>query len=814
MQQAGYLLPKTSKNMLKRIRSLKGFTMDYNSFLPCPRPAEKTIYSLVISGIIILLMLSASFSRADDDINVEADKYDFDQKSGWAKVEDNVVISYRGMVLEAEKAQVNMETKDVEASGKVYVYTLDSPDAPEIERRVFWHGDEITGNFEEKVFRSGGHKVISGEWYGRGGEMQYDTEENIIFHNVTLSTCEYVIEDHEHYSLNAGKVVHTPDGKLKAYHTWYKVGPVPVFYWPYVQWDTDKDTGNIRLEPGHSGDWGAYLLTSRRWKLSEKTDTTLKLDYRSKRGFGAGNLTKRETDKTKSELLLYGLKDDEPPQTSPDYNRRFDIEDNPYRIAFSHFQQLTDKLTLRLNIDKLSDIDMLEEWFEDEYADYRQPRSFIDLRYDAERYTASLQARARLNDFHTAVESLPELRVEMPRQPVFNLSGLYYEGHQSLANLKMNWREFDKPRSGSLSYPEDYDSLRLDSLNMFYTPFTLADRLTLTPRAGFRLTHYSDSSETPIQTGDIITMYQVDDPDINSSSATVTSYDADGGSKTRLAAELGLEASTKFYGVWDDFKSSFWKIDGLRHVVQPYINYTYIPDPSEDRKHLYYFDRIDRITEQNFVRAGLSQRLQTRHPSDDRIHQLVKLNTYADFHVDDSTEGPDKFDNFASELEVNPKQNLSFDGNLLVNLDDGELNRGEIGTTIGNRNILQVGLSYLYRRDYQSYFLDSMGTTLTDFTGETLDALDFGKTHYSNLTFNFPIGSKMRGYARYEYDFDESELTRQVYQLTRDLHCWVGALRLEHDNRRSDSDTTLSLVLYLKAFPDVGFNTGNARRGF
>ncbi|MFW6414548.1 MAG: LPS-assembly protein LptD, partial [Verrucomicrobiota bacterium] len=763
--------------------------------------------------ILFIFIAVQPVALADSDINIEADRYDFDQESGWAQAEENVVISYRGMVLEADQARLNMQTKDVEASGDVYLYTLEGPDAPDVDREVFWHGEEITGNFEDKIFKTDEHKIISGEWYGRGGEMRQDADENIIFHNVTLSTCEYVIDEHEHYSLNAGKVVHTPDGKLKAYHTWYKVGPVPVFYWPYVQWDTDKDTGNIRLEPGHSSDWGAYLLTSRRWKLSDKTDTTMKLDYRSKRGFGIGNLTRRKTKNSRSEFLAYGLNDDEPPQTSPDYNRRFDIEDQPYRIAFSHFRQLTDKLSLRLNVDKLSDIDMLEEWFEDEYEDYRQPRSFIDLRYDSERYTASLQARARLNDFYTTVERLPELRVEMPRQPVFDLGNLHYEGNLSLANLKMRWRDFDKPRAGSLQYPEDYDALRLDSLNMFYTPFTLADKLTLTPRAGFRLTYYGDSTERPIYTDDIITMFQVDDPDLVSSNAAVTSYDSRGGSKTRLAAELGLEASTKFYRVWDDFKSDFWRIDGLRHVTQPYINYTYIPDPSEDRESLYYFDRVDRITEQNFIRAGLSQRLQTRHPSQDRIHELVSLDTYADFHVDDDGgKGADKFDALTSDVEINPKQNLSFDGSLIVNLDDGEINRGEIGTTVGKRDILQVGLSYLYRRDYQSYFLDSMGSTLTDYAGETLDALDFDKTHYSNLRFDFPIGSKMRGHARYEYDFDENELSRQVYQISRDLHCWVGALRVAHDNRRRDADTTISLVFYLKAFPDVGFNTGQARR--
>ena len=75
----------------------------------------------------------------------------------------------------------------------------------------------------------------------------------------------------------------------------------------------------------------------------------------------------------------------------------------------SYYQnRLTDDLTLRLNIDFLSDIDMLEDWFKRDYRRIQQPRSYLDLSYDQQYYSLGLAIRPRLNDFYTTVETLPD----------------------------------------------------------------------------------------------------------------------------------------------------------------------------------------------------------------------------------------------------------------------------------------------------------------------------------------------------------------------------------------------------------------------
>ena len=130
------------------------------------------------------------------------------------------------------------------------------------------------------------------------------------------------------------------------------------------------------------------------------------------------------------------------------------------------------------------------------------------------------------------------------------------------------------------------------------------------PRAGLKLTAYSNTSKEKVTVEDLNTLFQAADPQ-NTRGMLLHNYDDKGKAKLRFAGEIGVEASTKIYNSWQDVRSSFLALDGLRHVIRPYINYTLIPKPNVKRDHLYYFDDIDRIDEQHFIRFGLENRLQT-----------------------------------------------------------------------------------------------------------------------------------------------------------------------------------------------------------
>ena len=724
---------------------------------------------------------------------VNADQYEFDPNTGLGEGRGNVRIAYEDVTLRADAVQINVRTKDVKAWGHVF-----------LKRGVFvWRGKQVSGNFDRRDFTVNDYAAETGVWYARGKKGEHFPDGRVELDDVTLSTCEYVTapEPHSHYSLSARRVLYYPDGRFKAYHTVYRIGRVPVFYVPVMYGDTESGPdSSIEIRPGYGSDWGAYLLLGRRWRIGKDSSTKLMLHLRSKHGIAVGNETRISTPRTETEFLIYGMHDQDPPETEPGFNRRFDIENKRYRTRLYHREELTDRLSLRLNLDALSDIDMLEDWFEHEYDRFRQPSSFADLTYAGESVAFSLSARPRVNEFYSTVERLPEARFDVFRREL-GLGGLYYQSQTQAARLRMKWRDFDKDRAPGLTDPVDYDAWRVDSLHFLYLPLSLRDGIQIVPRAGARVTYYNRSSDRPLSTGDLNNLFDVDNPDYSSSAQPIVNYDDDGGSRVRFSGELGVEAAVKYFGLWDSLKKPAWGIDGLRHVVQPYVNYTYVPDPSEDRRHLYFFDETDRLIEQNFVRIGVRQRLQTRRRR--RIYELARVDTYADFHFH-RERGYDRAGDLGAKFEINPTEDLKLWGLLLADMGDPNLERGELSIQYGDPNRLLWTLSYLYRKHFTPRTLYSMGSYLDDLSWSRPVSREFDRAHVLRLALDFPLGTRTSGHMDWEYDVVEKELSRQTYEILRDLHCWMGAFQVGSDN----GDLRVLLILYLKAFPHAGVHAG------
>ena len=115
---------------------------------------------------------------------------------------------------------------------------------------------------------------------------------------------------------------------------------------------------------------------------------------------------------------------------------------------------------------------------------------------------------------------------------------------------------------------------------------SISGHTDIDPRVSFRATSYSRTSRRKISQQDLADRIAADNPDAPQNLFPVQDYDDAGGSRTRFAAEFGMEMKSKFYSDWQEFSLKGLNIDGLRHVVEPYLNYTFAPEPSEDRDHL------------------------------------------------------------------------------------------------------------------------------------------------------------------------------------------------------------------------------------
>ncbi len=761
----------------------------------------------------LLLGFAAGFSQAQNTAGeraaIEAETYEIDQATGWAVGSGNVKVVYEQFKLEADQVRYNFHTGDIAAEGNI---RLTSPQGGLDRAGLLWQTSLLVGNIHEGVFRSTDYEMVSGDFFMRGASARRESDGRLIMESSEMSTCEHLVDRHKavHYHITCQRISYHPKSeRILLRHAVFKVGSTPVFYWPYFSWNRDRRPDDLSIQAGHSRDWGAFLIVRRHWQLTDEISTRLGVEGRTRRGFAVSSTTRRTTDASDSELSIYAMHDANPPETESGYNRRFKSVQNRYRLQFRHLRDLAERWQLRLQLDKLSDIDMLEEWFESEFRRRPQPQSFADLRYQGDNYTFSVFARPRINEFQTVVERLPELRLEMPRQPLGDTNFLY-QSDNSLASLHMRWRNFSRPRAPELTDgPKDYSAWRLDSLHMLYRPFDLGRQVQLTPRLGLRMTHYSNSSRRPMTTGDLIDLYQVDSPDAEIVDIPISNYDSSGGAVTRFAGEAGLEISKKYETVWPD--RQFPRMgggEGLRLIKRPYANYTYIPEPTENRDRLYHFDRVDRIIKQNFIRLGIENRLQTLLPDQPGIHTLATMNTYADFHLE-SPPGRGNLGNLANNLQITPPGNWSFNSLLIVDLDRPGLNYTRTGFSVRRLfdSPVDLSLGYSYSDSYRSTELNSMGSTLLDYRGESISTLEFGRTNEATIRAAFPVNRKTAAAVGYSHDFNEGQPSSQWVEITRDLHCWIGVLRYRRYGT-GNQNTEVSLMLYLSAFADGGLGVG------
>jgi len=736
---------------------------------------------------------------AGTPLDVKADHIEFQPDTGWATASGNVLIEYQGMKLVADEIRLNQKTKDVAAKGHVVFEDTDR----------IWKAEEVSGNFATRIFSCGVFDLKAGVWYGHAEAAERLADGRSDVTRPRITTCDY---EHPHYSISAKRIVYYPNGKFRAYSTVYRVGDVPVFYWPLLLGDTSSAGGNIEIKPGYSGDWGAYLLLSRTYRIGDYGRTKFMLDLRSNNGIAVGNATRLKLARSETDFLVYGMYDMDTPETSAGYNRRFASEDVRYRLSLYERVDVSPDVVLRGQINAFSDIDMFEDWFEKEYDANPQPYSYVDGTWNADTFSLSLSARPRINNFYTAVEQLPEVHFLFPRQRVLD-SPLYLQSELTFGHYEMSWREFDLP---PVMNAQAYKSWRANWVNMLYAPFS-AGEFQFVPRVGFQTVWYSASSDARLTDPMLAELFAHDNPnDDGYPVSSLSEYDDAGSGTTNLAGEIGLEVSTKLYRTWSDYKNGRLELDGLRHVIQPYANFTYVSDPSEDRENLYFFDENDRLMGMNFLRLGVNQRVQTRRHG--KIYTFARMQTYADFHLKKqeyysaatvSTSAPDAehgpLGNLANRIEIRPREGLEFWNTVVFDMDEGELNRAELGMNIGRDERRRFSLSYIFRNAYSPRAIYSMGSSLLDFSGENnLYAQPYEEAEWVKAELTLPINAKTTGRLTLAYDFVDGEMARESLEIIRDLHCWMGSIAVGEDN----GEFFVTVMLYLKAFPSMSVNGG------
>lgn len=760
---------------------------------------------LLRAALLTLFFTLALLTRAEDafqkalgspeEMTISADDVGHDVTTGMARAKGNVRIIYGKLTLTANEASINRESMDFTAVGNVIITLADNGGT--------WRAPAIKGNLQSRAFTFGPYRLDSPVWHSAGDKGDNDKDGNATLTHAWLSTCDL---ENPHYRLSASSVTYRNDKTFTARNVLFKLGPVPIFYFPILWGNTDGNSGFI-LRPGYSGKKGAYLRIGRTWKNGDEITTRVYTDLMSKRGVGLGIENSIDSDIRKVESLAYGLLDSDSPETEHGYNRRFRSTDERFRLQTSYCEQLAETIMLRANVDLLSDIDFLEDWFKRDFRQLGQPKSFLDLAYEGDTISAGILVRPRLNDFYTVAETLPELRLDVPR---LNIDGLpiQYESHSKLGYYSMKWRNFDRKRNELIpdelyddqlyDDPDNYQTWRAHTQHFLYLPIHIGDAAVFTPRAGAALTYYSRSSKQKVTRDNLADIFDADNPDDPFSVAPVVNYDAHGGEVTRAAFEFGAELKTRAFSDWANWESEYLDIHGVRHVIEPYANYTFSPDPSHNRDYLYYFDDIDRLQQQHFIRLGIDQRLITKRNYSRK--PFIRLQSYVDFHFDRDSDTNKHPADLGNRIDFYPRDYLNVWTALVHDIGAGDIQRAESGFRFGHEDKLNLSLRYIYRNEHISRSTYSLGTSLVDFTGESgylKKRFESADVFVADLFI--PINPLTSIQISAEYDFEQNKLSEHKYFLKRQLHCWIMGLGFGWDN-----DEFEALIMFqLTAFPKI-----------
>lgn len=751
------------------------------------RTLRLTLATPLLAALACIPAAHAQFEEVGElPIEINADDTSFD--GGIARASGNVSVRFGTTSIFADEVQYDPETKDAILVGNVRLYR---------EGELFT-GERVLYNFETKKLESDNMQGGSVPFFFSGESLSAPEGDVFFAKRAEITTHDAAKPD---FRWKAKRVRIYPDDRVIFSNVSMQVGNVPIMWFPYLYQSLDDDTA-FSISPGFDDRWGAYLLSQYTFPIGERIGATAHLDLRADRGVAVGldgvfryGLDDRSTGEFKS----YFLSDNDPQITETGSSRPDDIDQERYRVVFKHRAYITDDLYANFNINKLSDEFFLEDFFLGDFQLDPQPDNVISLTKWHESYTITAVARAQLNDFFETTERLPEVALDVTRQPVFN-TGLFYESETSAARLERRFAD------GS-DFP-DYETNRFDTFHQILFPKTFGGWLSVVPRAGFRLTYYDDTGFFEQVADDLAidpeTGLAVAEIDPNTGlpiGATTRTVFRSGGSDTRTIFNLGVEASFKVSNTWDHIQSRAWGLDGLRHIFQPYTNLSYVSDPSVDPEDILQFDRlipstqldpidfpqfttIDSIDQWTIWRVGFRNRLQTRRG--DATFNWFELDTFVDVNIDNPYDDTD-LSNLYNRLAFNPLPWLGFQiDSQIPAFDDGFT---EVNTFVNFKPARSLGISVGHRYLDENPFFEnsSLGT--------------FGLYWRVNDHWAFSMYE--------QYEFENSILETQSYTIHRDLTSWVASLgAVVRDNDGGDQEFAVLLTFTLKELPQLSFPFG------
>ncbi|MBQ9432091.1 MAG: LPS-assembly protein LptD [Kiritimatiellae bacterium] len=724
------------------------------------------------------MVLAASISVADilpflkqlgdDEIGIDADNFEVDNKTGWVTGRGNVRVKMGDRELLADKVRLNRGTGDVRASGNV-----------KIQQNGLggWAGNYIEYNYKTGKGMTGMGQIDTEFFHVHANEVTRREDGLFDLRDLRFTTCTNSPE-RWHWCMRGNG--HFKDND---YIDVYNVVPyflgVPFAWLPYWYRDLDTHYG-FRMMPGYTSKWGAYLLTGYVFPIYDSPNDagpnlygTTHLDFRTKRGVAAGQNVHWDLKRWgKGRFESYYAWDEDPPDRRRDRNWMSDINDERYRLRLFHSADFTERDQFLLRGTLVSDSEMRSDFFDRENRGESIPMNFASWEHRENFWAGGVVASGPLNNFYAGTTRLPEGWLNIAPQPLWY--GINYESQTRAGFLDRQEARYGRAvREEFKFYPgswADYDTVRVDTAHRFTYPVKIRDTVSLVPRAGYRGTYYSDSGgESDIY---------------------------------RHTGDFGVEASMRAVSGWDN---------NLRHTFEPYVDWAWQPTHvTLEHGKVYGFDRFDQsvgwldqfgydgvLLPYNWhgLRPGFRNLLQTRDEKG-RIRSLLDWDAFAavQFHSD----GPldeEGLRMFGSKLRYSPGEDIDFSAHGQWDTEADTVAYADLSAIYKFSETFRAGGGFL-SRDHRLYDYDE--SPVPQWNRSRMEAAYVGFTHEINDTWSYS------SYIR--WDMRENELDEVGGYIQYQLDCLAFQLRTAYindftriDGSERKDDFRISLMVWLRA---------------
>ncbi len=633
-----------------------------------------------------------------------------------------------------------------------------------------------------------------------------------------VSSCDFA---KPHWCFEASSADYYPGRKVQSFNNVLYLGPVPVFYLPYVARDLSHDYPWTTWQVGKSGEWGYYALS--KWGfdlpsgdswLFQPRNLKLDLDYRQDRGWAYGGGVYYDVLPHGSGFVdTYRLREDL--ITAEEDRERADDEIERRSLIYQNLRTFGAPKVIG-SPKRLFEENLL--FARRRAADgYEPPDLDRDLYENEERYSVHWLHRQDLlpvrDEFHDGPVYALDLTAELFDYSDRDFRREYFRSDYRLAPEPLSFAMLrHQGNSGSLwltvepqTNPFVTTTERLPQLGYDVIPQRLPGgffvsssgdlgylRRRFDEDSGFEdfesgRGHVQVVADRPVKIGPIgFSPYVGTDQSWYSDSR-------EGANLIQGAALYGADAAMRLYGTFSA-ESDLLNVHGLRHVVEPRLFFRGVSEPTHDPVSILDFDPVDDLAKSNVAGAALVQTLQTRRRAADgteHVSDLAGLSFTASGFVDrDEAERLNEDDMllpYRVRAFVSPVDNLKLWGSAEIDAHGVGLARYTEGVSYSQPGLFAAGLR--------------LTTVCSD------PEHDIDSSQYLTGTMEVPLSEHWRvaAVSSYEFDHPNEELGDRGFGDTRigffrDFHCWL--LGIDYSiNRMNDGERERTIGATLTATP-------------